>query len=791
MNSVSMTLTETSVHTSFVQFFGKTINGVKIHEIEIPLIQRDYAQGRMNDRVRLIRERFIADLCFALEDGNEGIDLDFVFGDVENGKFFPLDGQQRLTTLFLVHCYLAWHGTEIAEQPWHAFSYATRPGARTFCKFLVKCRPDMTLTKLSEWLKDDSDYLPTWRHDPTIQSMLVVLDALHSKYIGKTSQAHTAWNRLTDTKNPAIRFHLLPMKAIGFTDKLYIKMNSRGRPLTEFENFKADFEELLRKNASIAIDKVDEFSCKIDTEWSDLFWLYRGDKDLIDEEFMRYFRFAFEVLAWKNNISFSQSERDDDLAAKVFQSEESQVAANLEWLMQALDVWMEVDATAITKTKPKNIKSEFEQIITKSNTGSPTPLRMFNFRDFDEQHIGVDMFHACCEHYGKRVWSLAHTLFFYGVVLGFIENTPKELLAHSLRLLRNLIEASSDDIRAGERNNMPKLLGDVEQIIAYNYLGAVSTFNQVQVVNEQAKQALLLAHPELTDDMYSLEDHSLLRGGLTVFDLSPSQTNTAFQNRAEQFHALFANPYSQVTGALLTKGNYGRSLKLRPSGHQFMYLGAPKNNEPWENLFRARSGEIPHPSSSALMALLDDMADGKSLQNIIDIFLNDTNTLKDWRYYVVKYEAMRCGESGCYVISQGSGYSLCMLKGDSCDDRSAHYDPYLMALAEEAQLEPHRIGNPGWPRCFPGYEDNARFLVLQTSGLKIRCAIDGWQIETTSLDLTQLTAYAQIVGKYGIQNCPTDPNEWVYAVGQHNSVDMSDRIVQGAKLLKALVSTGL
>jgi len=108
MNSI--TSTPTSI-TSFCQLFGQTIAGNIIREIEIPLIQRDYAQGRINENVNRIRERFLDTLCKALLPGATAVDLDFVFGDVvvgtdvNQGKFYPLDGQQRLTTLFLLHCY--------------------------------------------------------------------------------------------------------------------------------------------------------------------------------------------------------------------------------------------------------------------------------------------------------------------------------------------------------------------------------------------------------------------------------------------------------------------------------------------------------------------------------------------------------------------------------------------------------------------------------------------------------------------------------------------------------------
>ena len=353
-----------STHTSLAQLFGQSIRGMQVQAIEIPMIQRDYAQGRRSPQVQQIRERFISNLFDAL-DSPLGIDLDFVFGDVvekerhtqEHGTqkvptLYPLDGQQRLSTLFLLHCYLAWYipETEGVSQPWHAFSYATRPGARAFCKFLTGCRPDLAHSKVSDWLKDQSNYLPTWKHDPTIQGMLVMLDAVHERYSkdpGKKQRAH--WERLTnpgDPAFPAIRFHLLPIRNDSENNALYVKMNSRGKPLTDFENFKADLEALMREHPTIPEETKRHFSNKIDTDWADLFWHYRGTNHLIDEEFMRYLRFLAEVQAWKigkRDIDQSLSDR------QALSSLTEYLLIDIDWTMRALDVWLEADAATQTR----------------------------------------------------------------------------------------------------------------------------------------------------------------------------------------------------------------------------------------------------------------------------------------------------------------------------------------------------------------------------------------------------------------------------------------------------------
>ncbi len=74
-------------------------------EIRIPQLQRDYAQGRVDEAITQIRETLIAEFYEAIMNGNQLI-LNFIYGDKKVEIFTPIDGQQRLTTLFLLHWYI-------------------------------------------------------------------------------------------------------------------------------------------------------------------------------------------------------------------------------------------------------------------------------------------------------------------------------------------------------------------------------------------------------------------------------------------------------------------------------------------------------------------------------------------------------------------------------------------------------------------------------------------------------------------------------------------------------------
>ena len=53
--------------TSLAQLFSRSHQWHTSANHRIPLFQRDYAQGRKNEQARHVRERFIADLCAALD----------------------------------------------------------------------------------------------------------------------------------------------------------------------------------------------------------------------------------------------------------------------------------------------------------------------------------------------------------------------------------------------------------------------------------------------------------------------------------------------------------------------------------------------------------------------------------------------------------------------------------------------------------------------------------------------------------------------------------------------------
>lgn len=258
--------------------------------VEIPMIQRDYAQGRPEQHI--VRDEFLAALRHALtlpsDHSKLPLDLDFVYGSLINGAFQPLDGQQRLTTLFLLHWYLAWVDGQLSDfrarfvkDERSRFYYEVRPSSRHFIDELAAYEPSVVsadCTELGIMIADQPWYFRSWRFDPTIRSALTVLDQMHETFSG----AKGLYARLIDESAPAITFQLLDLQRFELSDDLYIKMNARGKPLTPFETFKARFERHLEE--SFPADRpaicgggtlAEFFAHAIDTRWSDFFWPFR------------------------------------------------------------------------------------------------------------------------------------------------------------------------------------------------------------------------------------------------------------------------------------------------------------------------------------------------------------------------------------------------------------------------------------------------------------------------------------------------------------------------------------
>lgn len=257
---------------------------VEQYEVKIPILQRDYAQGRESNIS--ICENFLKTLKESVLQ-NKTINLDFIYGNLDNDTFLPLDGQQRLTTLFLLHWYAAEkeHIVGNCREILKKFSYETRLSSRRFCESLLdnSIIIDATQNSIREFILDSKWFYLSWKHDPTIRAMLHSIDIIHTTF----KEVDGLWSALVDQKK--IVFHLLILENFGLSDDLYIKMNARGRLLTPFENLKAEIQDKAIKGKwEFGKMENEKFSYKIDGVWTDFLWKNYNKNHSVDNAHMNF-----------------------------------------------------------------------------------------------------------------------------------------------------------------------------------------------------------------------------------------------------------------------------------------------------------------------------------------------------------------------------------------------------------------------------------------------------------------------------------------------------------------------
>lgn len=290
---------------------------IEDYAIYTPPIQRDYAQGRKEEHIR--RESFLNYLFKSLlDETTKEYSLDFIYGRIDgnsgntNNIFNPIDGQQRLTTLFLLHWFIL-KSTDndslisCGLKKLIKYSYSNRISSAEFCEAICIEHYELNANEpISESIIKQPWYRDRWNSDPTIDAMKHMLDAIQMKCkdpqpsnpqsnpINTAKQFEHLWEKLTTTFKINFNFFDLGQEGFKLTDELYIKMNARGKQLTSFENFKAFFIGFLEEsydkvqkiqhNTYGEITYSDYFSYRIDKEWADLFWSYRQYKVLKDDE---------------------------------------------------------------------------------------------------------------------------------------------------------------------------------------------------------------------------------------------------------------------------------------------------------------------------------------------------------------------------------------------------------------------------------------------------------------------------------------------------------------------------
>lgn len=310
--------------------------GIRNIPICIPKIQRDYAEGRNSEAIERKRYSLLNDMLDVVYGIRKHLSFDFVYGYIMSGNkivarndwqnqqaypnvtFEPLDGQQRLTTLFLLYWAFG-RDADLRDQNGHSlFIYETRDTSEEFCHWLVKQYagtiipnweseveriknqnksneikwktekntrgivdpvenrlrfPLASVPSLYTYMQSLSSFKWDWHDDPNIHSMITVIEYT-VKIIKERGLKYVDGIDIKKNVNlDNITFMLLD-NLVCDGDQLFEKMNARGKALTSFEILKSSLEEEMEQQGlpKSDISLVNSWQNAMDGDWIDYCW---------------------------------------------------------------------------------------------------------------------------------------------------------------------------------------------------------------------------------------------------------------------------------------------------------------------------------------------------------------------------------------------------------------------------------------------------------------------------------------------------------------------------------------
>ena len=624
----------------------------KVKGIEIPIIQRDYAQGRKNQAK--IREVFLKSLRSAFD--GENIELDFVYGSIEKGIFKPLDGQQRLTTLFLIHWYVVNKEKIVSDDIINClkkFSYQTRISSRDFCKSLVTNKINFSNlvesdndknNSLSKTIKNSTSFFIAWQKDPTISAMLTMLDDIHYYF----NKCENIWNKLVDSTNRILTFEFINLENFGLSDDLYIKMNARGKSLTSFENFKASFVKKIESEKWEANKKeiIDTFSHKADTEWTDLFWNSENVKGF-DKSYIKYIAYSLII-----SIALEKDKKKEELIKSIFNTPD-------------------IVSADIFKEKSYNFLFNSLSAYYKLHKNKDEKYLTYDFTFW--QYIDIQSENLLSIINNSNKLTYPQLVLFFAQTGYLLKNASinKTNLNNWMRVARNITHNSTIDSPesfVGAINLISELLNGISDLGIYQFLSSgkiKSKFASQQIEEEVLKGKIIINDINNAQIIHDLEDTFFCQGkiGFVLYCID-------YKNE-DSFNKKKIIDLTKVIQEHLSEDDFSnkfRSALLTINDNQFynywwskLYVvNAPKRCLVGST-YELKNLAYNDYFKSYLKVLLNSLTN-KNIDNIINEF-NPASDMPNWKIRLIKepelldysqshYIAIKEDNSCCYLIPQ-------------------------------------------------------------------------------------------------------------------------------------------
>lgn len=644
--------------------------------IHIPRIQRDYAQGRELPHETDVRKHLLQAMDDSLQKGKT-LHLGVIYGEYRDNdnarEFLPFDGQQRLTSLFLLHWYAAVQAGKDRKFLQH-FQYEVREHAHRFVNCLCTKNISVESDKSPEELISAQGWFnPDWKNDPTVKGMLTMLHDIHKQF--KDMDKQMLWERLEEE---LLVFHFAELKDLDTgSEELFIKMNARGKQLTEFEHLKARLLNSPRVKRGATSEQLKNIEKKLDTDWQELFWhISKKQEDRAveaDAALVRFLTFLADMFC-----SDTKEEGLFERLCRAFDDEGRPLlenCSNLDFMINSLDVLAEEYRSL--KEQAPNENPFFHDYVTdlkgdSQDSASPG-------EDPAEQNIPLfesttsDPLRVLCRDTSTKKDKASYMLL--ALLLARIRKDSRVQIMKRLRIARNLIEYTDFDKSKHEAR-----VRALVKLMCKGELEPCGVFDEYQFHEEQAKYNLLRDHKEdreLRAALNYLEDNNLLRGRIAVFSEESEEDSLKYENTRTTWdywiisqrpdsngknfifkreRLLSARPvlaalsraddseYDEILRALLSQWAFALSYG------SYMYMGKENLRDILTSTDNRTFCDVRHCLQSLLEKLrgeLPQLMEAPSQETVVNACKKiadgwlEKEKLLSWRWYFVRYRAMR------------------------------------------------------------------------------------------------------------------------------------------------------
>lgn len=273
---------------------------LKDYIIYIPDMQRDYCWGttkadKADKHGNSLFKNFLDTLVQDCNENKTDFTMGLFYGYIEDDRIYLCDGQQRITSLYLILLYAYKLGKVdkglLIHNNMPCMQYAVRDSSLFFLNDLVehiKNIQNIDNIKKADW------YFEEYNNDDTIQNIIAALSTLENEDKNEN-------NRINDDKFiphilKEINFIFIDMEKRENGEETYVLLNTTGEPLTTVENLKP---YLVFNNT----DKMEKYA-EIWEEIEHFFWIKNNQNyEMAEKGFMEFLRWVVILTCYEKSAN--------------------------------------------------------------------------------------------------------------------------------------------------------------------------------------------------------------------------------------------------------------------------------------------------------------------------------------------------------------------------------------------------------------------------------------------------------------------------------------------------------